>query len=306
MFTSSEAALSSSSSTNFGFGRRRLLTQPAASAAGPLVSLVFRMARAATGIDVASALYGYAKQGLGTVPKQKPQDALRCMYTDAVQCTNRRSPLVYETALYWLAVVALLAGLRIVKLGSLSVAVLPLAFFLALPVIFHNAYGLPFGCSISLTPALPVCFVPDVQEAVYALLPRHLPWPSPLVERAPSGLKVLDCKALGFGDGILEIVYYLDLWVPSWRLYVSSFTTSTWLGFGPEQEVNYWNGKAVQSHAYEQCAGLFAFTAVPPLMVAGLLAVAAFAAAHVALVLVVFLLRAARDTVGALAMHAEI
>jgi hypothetical protein len=271
---------------------------------------VWRVVHSATGVDVPHAASSWVQGTFSGGSGKAATASFTCTYDHSVQCKARRSSLARETGRYVLVAVATVSALRVVRLGPLAgfaSTVFMLAFW---PVVAKRTYGLEYGCSLSLTPVLPVCLVSDVQDVVYWLFPPQLPWPSPLVAAgqrpALNASAVASCSELGFGDGVLEIVYWLDRYVPEWRTEIASSATLSWLGFDAQRELQYHTGKQGQGALYEQCAVLFSFTALPVLLALALVALLLYAVLHIAVVWLTFVTKSMGDfAVAAASAHED-
>jgi hypothetical protein len=219
---------------------------------------------------------------------------LHCTYNSSVQCLKHGQGRLGSVA-FWYALesVAVLTGLRVLRLGPLAVVLTPALFFMAWPVIMNRAYGLEYGCSLSLTPAVPVCFLSDAQSLMYELTPQKFPWPSPLVKRNGTNFTVFDCTAIGFGDGGVELAYFLNAYAPGWRDYFPSVTVSSLFGNKVRDAIV--NTPTGISPLTTQCAALFSASAVPVLLLLVFFAAFFLAALHVAFVAFAYLARAGKQ-----------
>jgi hypothetical protein len=282
---------------------------------------IFKAVRYITGLDIQDRV----ESAMSWLIKESPSKLLgaadaglskiACDYDGSVMC-RRRNPdktllqIVISNVLYALLAVV---GLRFVGLGFLSYAVLLGFVALFIPITFKRAYDMPYGCSISLSPVLPVCIAEDLRNMTYFLLPRHLPWPTPLVnvhnrtivqQRTLGGettsiyyidtTDVFDCRDIGFTDGTRVIIYGLDYLVPEWRSYITSISTSMLFGIDAIKTTDFFADREIHGHLYEQCAALNAISVIPILLVGALVLVFGVAVLHCVLLFVRNMLFAAR------------
>jgi hypothetical protein len=212
-------------------------------------------------------------------------------------------------------------GLRFVGLSFLSYAVVLGGVALFIPITFKRAYDMPFGCTLSLSPVLPVCIAEDLRDIIYFVLPRHIPWPTPLVnvhnrtiaKQTTLGGKtnsvyyidttdVFDCRKIGFTDGTRVIIYSLDYIFPGWRAYITSLSTKLLFGIDVTQMADYFADKEIHGQLYEQCAALNAISVIPILLVGALLLVFGVAVLHCLLLFVRNMLFAVRAVYLAFAL----
>jgi hypothetical protein len=251
----------------------------------------------ASGYNLQQVLDDFAHQALDLVStpaklselENKVSQSLRCGYHTSVQCLNNPGRLPSEIAIYAVQAVALITGLRIIKCGALATVLSPLLFLIAWPVIAKRTYGLEYGCSISTSPVVPVCTLSDVQNMVYMLTPEHFPWPSPLVQRNGSQLTVFDCTTLGFGNGVYELRYFADTYAPGWL--PAARVGANVVGTSVLDSVRATGGNS--SAIETQCAGLYAFTAVPVALILLFVLLSALVLIHIALVAFGYLANAA-------------
>lgn len=262
---------------------------------GAFQTIVFKVGQALFSVDLETYIISNIKSALDHSDQARANlnnavgqyvDTLKCQYATSVGCYNKNNSLLYWTIYTTIEILIAFAVIKFLRFGSLTVMVVPFALVIFYPTVMKRTYGLEFGCSLSLTPVTPPCFVSDIQDLAYTFLPRHLPWPSPLVNvrgreisKVPNPFgkplqaaflqpsDVLDCGALGFGDGTRELIYALDYLAPSWRSKVSSVTTSTLFGLDFVKDLNVFNSTLVHTHAYEQCAALYSVTAFPLVLV---------------------------------------
>ena len=207
---------------------------------------------------------------------------LQCGYDTSVQCRTSKGRLLQEIGVYIFQAVVLVTALRIIRLGFVASVATPLVFILAYPIIMRRTYGLQFGCSVSLYPVLPVCLVSDVQDILYTFTPPQLPWPAPLVVRNGTSISVFDCPALGFGDGVHELVFYANTYLPpGWLNVFPAATVSTFLPLRSALQVMPRNATA----EYTQCAALYSFTIIPVVLILALAVLTLLALIHLALVM---------------------
>jgi len=283
---------------------------------------LFRLAKAVTGYDFEAALQRLvsnvarrlpSRPGFGTAAS-KATDKLKCGYDTALQCLEKPGTLHNQVMRYILEAVVVSTTLKVLSLGSLNMVVMPLFFLLSYPVIMNRAYGLQYGCSITPSPVVPVCLTSEVQDLLHSLTPRVLPWPSPLVnssarvihkvsgnsftsyntsELRPSD--VFDCTTLGFGDGVRELVYLANRYVPGWQGVFPTVTRSRIFGHSIQEAVDSFHVSSKHSHINDQCASLFSFTAIPVILLVALAAVFAAAALHITLILFAYTLAATKN-----------
>lgn len=240
----------------------------------------------------------------GTAAVQK----LQCAYQSSVQCLNTERSLGYNILYVALEILTVSTVLKILRVGSTVTAFTAAAFMLFIPRVLSKTYHLQYGCSISLFPVVPVCLVSDLQDIVYAVLPRHLPWPAPLVDTHDRSLSrysivgiqfsisnlqksdVFDCSSLGFGDGYTEFLYALQYYFPAWNKYL----------YG-DAATNQFVNKPIHAPIYKQCAALYGFNAFPIVLVLALAALFVIAVLHVVVVFTFYMIGAITNTFRALA-----
>jgi len=268
--------------------------RPAFRSVGALGDAVFSAFRAA-GLDLQDKVTEYfdklfSNSSAGRVEAEVAR-ALRCTYADSVQCRKRgEGRLAGVTLTYGIQSLAILTGLRVAKLGTLTAVASPVLVLLAYPVIVNRAYGVEYGCTLTLSPAVPVCLLPDAQDIFYEATPARIPWPSPLVVRNGTRITVFDCASLGFGQGTTEIGYYLNAYAPGWRAYFPSAAFAAVFGAGLRDSIT--RAPSAKDHITTQCAALFSISAIPLLILFAFVATFAVAILHVAVLVALFVLRA--------------
>lgn len=243
---------------------------------GVLTRLLFRGVKLASGVSLDSTIDGAITAFTGASKEARAfeeyvvteaKTALQCSFDTAVQCYTIKGRLTQEVLRYILQVMVISLGLRIFKIGMLSMLLTPFFFLLAWPILMNRTYGLQYGCTLSISPVIPVCLISDVQDLMISLTPSVLPWPAPLVNRTNGTLSVVDCVPLGFGDGLSELRFLAGEYAP---LLANTFP----------QLVSHVNATTIQS----QCALLYGFTAVPVVLLILFGIVTALALTHIALV----------------------
>jgi hypothetical protein len=304
-----------------------LLTKPV-SKGGFIQQFIFGAILGISGFDASAWINAQMDSVLTAFPtktsaRTKVTDTVRslqCTYDTAVMCRTKTKTLLYHIVALTAQIFAAVLISSFLKLSFFTPALIATALVMFFPTVMSRTYGMPIGCSLSYTPVLPVCLAEDFQDLLYQLLPRHIPWPAPLVNthnRVPQSIPigtgrpiqvayiqtadVQDCSAFGFGDGIRELIFVLDYFAPSWRSYVTTVTTSTFFGWDFTQELTYFQGKAIHEKIYEQCATLFAVTAIPLLLFAFVVLVFSVALLHVAFLFARHVLVAVRDIYYAVA-----
>lgn len=225
---------------------------------------------------------------------------MQCSYDTAAQCYHNPGRLPYELGKYVVQVVLLMQVLRILQMGSVASVLAPLTVLLSYSVIMHRTYALPYGCSLTLFPVIPVCLTSDVQNLVYMLTPERIPWPSPLVSGLGKNMSVYNCSAAGFGDGVHELAYFVYTYLPGWEGYFPSLTVSTYTGHSFAtylSELQQMGADA--SSAHSQCAALYGFTAVPVVVVLAAVLLFAVALAHITIIIFAFALQVLRSAFNA-------
>jgi hypothetical protein len=290
---------------------------------GTIAKYLFKIIEKLTGIDVASKLSGFFSDTFNNFPAltkvqeetEKIVNTLQCHYATSVQCRTRSAAdLLYNVFYLAFEAMIIITVLKIIKLGALSTIVTSLLFCSFPARVMNMTYKLQFGCSISYTPVIPVCLLSNIQDMIYLILPRHLPWPSPLVDSharsttltpivtgkplaftylQPSD--VYNCANLGFGDGTIETLYWLDYWLPGWQKYISSATVDTFLGISNIEQINYFANKPIHENLYRQCAILYSFSVIPIIMIAVLVVFFAIAIFHCLLLFIRYVLIAIRN-----------
>lgn len=276
---------------------------------GLIQKSVFSFLKLVTRVDVESFLSGFMNQAFNSLPTRsvisqesnQASSKLKCDFDGSVMCLKKPPDsdllfsLVYTAALMGIAV----GSLSFVGIGFLATPGTVLCLFLFFPTVLNHAYNLPYGCSLSHTPTLPVCLGEDVQSLLLRLLPRYLPWPAPLVNTHNRVTKlqpsltgrpisvsylniddVFDCSLLGFDDGTRVIIYGLDYLWPAWHKYFSTLTVSTFFGVDANKYINYFKDAKIHGELYKQCAALNSISVVPLVLFALVLLVFAFAALH--------------------------
>lgn len=264
--------------------------------------------------DNAPALTVAQKQTASVIKK------IQCQFESSVQCRTQSHDLLYNTFYLAFEILLVYTVMKILKMGSLVPVVSSFLLLGFVPRVLNMTYNLQFACSISYAPTIPVCFVSEIQDLVYRVLPRHLPWPSPLVnnhgrvttlEPIITGkplqftyLTVKDvqnCAAYGFGDGVTEVIYWVDYWIPGWQKYFSTATVDTFLGFSPVQQFNYYANKPIHTNIYRQCAILYAFNVIPVVLAFGVLVFFTIALFHLLILFTRYILMFLRYIYEALA-----
>jgi hypothetical protein len=239
-----------------------------------------------------------------------------CDYDESVMCLKRSKTHTLQSALlttvfYYAVAVSVLS---FIGLGLLRMPISVLFALLVIPITFKKAYNMPIGCVVSVSPVIPVCLGEDVRTIALDLLPRHLPWPGPLVDTHNrltvsqtdvvgtrtemhflSKSDVVDCSALGFVDGTRVLIYGLDYLEPGWRAYLTGTSTSVLFGIRASDTFDFFKDAEIHGAVYKQCALVNAITVVPLLMLAILLIVFGVAAVHCLLLFVRNILLGVRE-----------
>lgn len=235
----------------------------------------------------------------------------RCDFDMSLMCLRKGRFTLFESI--GIVFVVLVGGswaIQKVFTGTLvSVFLGIVVLVLFLPHVFLLAYDVPTKCSL-LPGTIPVCAVDDIFDALTGVLPRHIPWPAPVVTPVRSaGVlgtnfmtsgSVLNCHSdpYGFTSGGRWIVFALERWFPSWRKYVGELTLLVFFGNNAAASVNYYAGKPIGSAAYLGCSWVALPAVVPILFVAGLLIISSVAILHVTLVFLAAILRALASGIG--------
>jgi hypothetical protein len=251
---------------------------------------LFALVRKATGVDLAEtldhALVSFHLSGSANVRgvERAVSSALHCSYATAEMCIRNNGTLLNEIFIFAVSFVLLLTALRTLNLGFIAGIAGPVLILLAWPIIARRTYSLPFSCSITFFPVIPVCFVSDLQDLVYQFTPAHLPWPSPLVNRSSYPLHpadVFDCTTIGFGNGVTELGYYIFRYAPGLLPNAPSALLSLLSGTSVVYTVAELKTMGSNHTAiYDQCAGLYSFTVFPVLVLLFILVVYSLLLVH--------------------------
>jgi hypothetical protein len=289
---------------------------------GFLTSLLFTVVHDITGIRPEEKLHKLTNFLLNLSPSRSniapalrsTVNKLKCSYDTTPQCLAKKGTLLPQILRYVLELGLVSLALKVLRLGSVNMVVMPLLILFGYSIVMQRTYGLEFGCSISIFPVLPACLVSDIQDIIYMLTPKLLPWPSPLVNTANrvtetlqvDGFKVFtirqlqtsdifDCGAVGFGDGVRELVYLANRYLPGWQKLLPTLTHATIFGQSIQEISNTISTGAPSAKLHEQCASLYSVTAVPILLFFATCLVFSLAALHVVVIFSAHIVKALQN-----------
>jgi hypothetical protein len=227
-------------------------------------------------------------------------------------CQNK-SP-VYNLPLAFVIVTVLMYGSKFLLekfftgvAASFLISMLFAGFLL--PHVWLVAYNVPLSCSLR-PGTVPICAVDEAVDFALHMLPRHIPWPLPVVNttvRVPQkGLfspvmflptnSVFNCRAdpYGFTTGERYLLYAMERYVPHWRTYISQLSLSTFVGRKGVQDANYYYNKPLDSAIYSACSNVALPALIPLLFYAGVVIIFLIGAINIAFIFTLHVLRALR------------
>lgn len=213
--------------------------------------------QSASGIDVDGAFesaYTFATRQApdGTTQLEKyVSHQLKCRQESAF-CTDRKdlATEMLKTAVMVGGTVALTSLCTGPFSGAITSIVAIAATISYAPIVIVRTYGLETGCLFRFPPVLPVCLADDIFDILNTtVLAQHIVWPRGLFPGDPqfpvrrlkkNGYpallmdKPIDCAAapVYMTDGFAVLVYYLDVYAPTWRRYAPLWTLSNVFGVG--------------------------------------------------------------------------